>query len=126
MRYANKQAKAQGELLFKEVDKLPEGWTPVKAECGQYIIGHSETGHHHIIREQEGVTVYVNDNEPNHLFLVVDNTAKGDAVLEHLRDHDTHKPFAFAKPQGKKEKQRVYRIRRQIESAPQGFQRALD
>ena len=56
---------------------------------GQYfIIGHSETGHHHVI-ECDGATVGVMDKPPagmRVLYMILENPL----ALEHLRNHDTH------------------------------------
>ena len=117
MLYVNQEPCAQGELLIRKIDKLPSGLTPMKAEEGNFIVGHSETGHHHVIREQENVIVYANDNDPLSLYLVVNNP-KESVELEHLRVHDTHKPYHF--------KDGVYHIRRQIEGSPRGYVQVAD
>lgn len=53
-----KLAGAQGEVNFRKIDALPvAGLTPLAPEGGRYIVGHSESGHHHYLPEVEGVTV---------------------------------------------------------------------
>lgn len=115
--YIDSNPVAQGELLIQKVDALPRGLEAIKTEYGRFIIGHSETGHHHVVHEQRGVECYANDNDPLSLYLVVNNP-KEECFLKHERDFDTHKPFFFGDG--------IYRIRRQIESGPEGFVRALD
>lgn len=72
---------AQGEVNVRYLGNLPEGLTPVKPENGRYIIGHSESGHHHDI-DATGVTVMERPNAPEGmkiLYAVIDNATK----LEH-------------------------------------------
>lgn len=108
---------AQGELLIRRVDALPNGLKEMELENGRYIVGHSETGHHHVIRKQEGVTVYANDNDPFSLYLVVNNPAK-EVELEHERSTDTHKPYFFGDG--------VHHIRRQWEDDGKDLRPVLD
>lgn len=48
-----REANAQGEVYFYQVDKMPtEGVSPAKIEKtsgGDWIISHSESGNHHVI-----------------------------------------------------------------------------
>lgn len=115
--YVGYEAVAQGELLIRKTDKLPDGLKTMKNENGRFIIGHSESGHHHVVREQSGVVSYFNENDPMSLYLVVNNP-KEECYLDHERDFDTHKPFFFGDG--------IYHVRRQIESTPQGFIRVAD
>lgn len=107
---------AQGDMLIQRIDDLPDGLEPVKSEDGNFILTHSESGHHHVVKERPGVEYYQPANDNNVAYLVVNNPEP--ALVEHLRDFDTHEPYSL--PAGK------YRIRRQIESAPEGFVRVLD
>lgn len=115
--YVGYEAVAQGELLIRKVDELPSGLKSMKSENGRFIIGHSESGHHHTVRHQENVEVFIADNDNMSLYLVV-NTPKEEAFLDHERDFDTHKPFFFSDG--------IYHVRRQIESSPKGFVRVAD
>ena len=108
---------AQGELLIRKVDKLPEGLKVLKSENERFIIGHSESGHHHVVKQQENVVCYSNDNDPMSLYLVVNNP-KEECFLDHERNFDTHAPFFFGDG--------IYHVRRQIESTPKGFVRVAD
>lgn len=83
---------AQGEITIKRLNsnpkKLPQGFTPLKAEGGKFVIGHSETGHHHVI-DAKNAEVGVLDNPPDGmkiLYMILQDPAS----LDHLRDHDTH------------------------------------
>ena len=78
---------AQGELLFTVVETIPSGLTEIAAQAnGDLIVGHSETGHHHVMR---GERTRAFRASPTVLYLDVGE----DDVLRHLRHHDTHEPF---------------------------------
>lgn len=79
---------AQGEITIRMVDAIPDGCTPLKPEGGKYIIGHSETGHHHVLGTVDA-DVMVLDRAPEGmriLYAILENPTS----LDHLRDHDTH------------------------------------
>lgn len=83
---------AQGELTIRRLGDLgtpiPDGCTPMKAERGKFIVGHSETGHHHVI-EAAHAQVAVLDRPPEGmriLYAILEQATS----LDHLRDHDTH------------------------------------
>jgi hypothetical protein len=113
----NNQA-AQGDLLIRRIDKLPANVRPMNAERGQYIVAHSETGHHHVIAERPGVEVFTSDDPMVSYLQVIEATDATEALLEHLRSFDTHKTIAI--PAG------VYELRRQRENAPEGWRQVQD
>lgn len=89
---------AQGEITIRRLgdvpkDKcLPAGFAPVQPEHGKYIIGHSETGHHHVI-DAPGASVGVMEKPPEGmriLRMILENPTS----LDHLRDYDTHESLA--------------------------------
>lgn len=104
---------AQGDLLITRVDAIPQGLEPMKAEHGDYVVAHSETGHHHVLPEGD-VNVFQAANDDFVLYLVVNNETE----LKHLRSFDTHESLKV--PPG------MYRINRQREYTPEGFRRAAD
>lgn len=85
---------AQGEITVIRIGdvpssrKLPNGYTPMKPENGVYVIGHSETGHHHVIAAK-GATVGVLDRAPEGM-RILRAILENPTSLDHLRDHDTH------------------------------------
>jgi hypothetical protein len=113
----NNKPVAQGDMLIRKIEQLPKNVTLTLAEDGNYVLTHSESGHHHIVRKQENIEFYANDNDPMIAYLVVNNP-KEICLVEHMRSFDTHAPYQL--------KDGVYEIRRQIESTPEGFRRALD
>ena len=85
---------AQGEITIRRLGplpknrKLPNGYSALKLEGRHYVIGHSETGHHHVI-DAAGATVGVLDKPPagmRVLYMILENPL----ALVHLRGHDTH------------------------------------
>lgn len=86
-----KKVAAQGEITIRRIDAVPTGCAPMKAEGGKFIVGHSETGHHHVI-DARGADVMVLDLPPEGmriLYAILENPT----MLEHQRGHDTHEPI---------------------------------
>lgn len=86
---------AQGEIRMFRVDKVPADTSPVKKEAGEayYVIGHSESGHHHVL-VAERVKVFQPANGPEGmriLYAILESPGR----LAHLRDFDTHAPHDF-------------------------------
>lgn len=86
---------AQGELTIRRIDALPTGvaCTPMKIEGGRFIVGHSETGHHHVI-SAHGASVIELERPPEGmkvLYAILENPTS----LDHLREHDTHESIAL-------------------------------
>lgn len=104
---------AQGDLLITRIEKLPSGVVQVAPERGAVVIGHSETGHHHVM-DADTVEMYRLPDEIYECFLVV----KAPTALRHLRGFDTHEPIMHETG--------IYRVRRQREHTPEGWRRAAD
>lgn len=109
---------AQGDILLRRIDKLPAGIKLMAAENGAFIVAHSETGHHHVIMDRPTVKVYVTDDPMVSYLEVIEATEKTEALLEHLRGHDTHETIAI--PPG------IFELRRQREHTPEGWRRVQD
>lgn len=105
---------AQGDMMLIRIDALPGDAKAVKAENGAFILTHSETGHHHVVKERPTVQFFSAMDEFRS-YLVVENEP---AVLEHLRPTDTHESLEI--------KPGIYEVRRQREYSPAGWQRAAD
>ena len=104
---------AQGDVYFEKIDELPSGLVPAKEEDGYFIVAHSETMHNHVI-DSRNAQLFIDETNQFIGYLNVLSPAE----LVHLRDHDTHETLAFAPG--------VYRVRRQREATPEGWQRAQD
>lgn len=92
---------AQGEITIIRIGdlptkrSLPEGFSSMKQEAGKFIIGHSETGHHHVLSRSAGVSVAVMDSPPAGM-RVLRAILENPTSLDHLRDHDTHESIELA------------------------------
>lgn len=83
---------AQGEITIRKIVSVPKGCSPLALESGQFVIGHSETGHHHVLDRVKGCKVSVLDNPPEGmriLYAILENPT----LLKHQRPFDTHAPI---------------------------------
>lgn len=88
-----KTVASQGELRFVRLPdgyKIPKEAIAVEPVNGKVIVGHSETGHHHVM-EATRTTMYRLPDSILDCLLVVKNADE----LRHLREFDTHEPIAF-------------------------------
>ena len=99
--------------VVHEVVAIPAGLTAAKAENGVHILAHSETGHHHVVKERAAQMLIDQTNSLIAYLNVAEPTA-----LKHLRSFDTHE--ALMLPPGN------YEVRRQREYVPEGWRRAAD
>lgn len=121
---------AQGEVLIWAKKYAPKAlldnlanikWQPMTLENEQLILGHSETGHHHVL-EAVRKDVHISKvaqaliDSANALF--VNLTVQEACVLKHLRSDNTH--GAFVLPAGE-----YIRCIRQ-EQSPQGWRVVAD
>ena len=109
-----KNMAAQGDLLLRKIDKLPEGLKTAPVENGKYVVAHSETGHHHTVLERNAQLLIDETNE----FIAYLKVDKEAALIEHERSFDTHETIKV--PPG------IYEVRRQREYTPEGYRRAQD
>src|SRR5262245_27952298 len=86
---------AQGEIRMFRVDRVPADARPVQKPAGEahHVIGHSETGHHHVL-VAERVQMFEPAIAPEGmriLYAILETPGQ----LTHLRDFDTHAPHSF-------------------------------
>lgn len=110
-----KKMAAQGDILIIAVSNIPENVKAAVAENGNFIIAHSETGHHHVIERARAEVFEAADDT----FIAYIRTLGDGAEIKHLRDHDTHETIAL-------EPNTIYQVRRQREYVPEGFRKAAD
>src|SRR6185503_17424127 len=110
---------AQGDVLFRRVDKLPKGLKEVDPKAVRKVVAHSETGHHHAIDEL-GVKMYQGE-DPLTCYLMLESVEHCDVV--HHRPHDTHETIRLFGGGGVGS---VFQVRRQREYTPQGWRRVED
>lgn len=88
---------AQGEITIIRLGSIPKNkklpGTAMKAEGHHFIVGHSETGHHHVI-EAKGACVSVLDKAPEGM-RILRAILENPTSLDHLRDHDTHESIVL-------------------------------
>lgn len=78
---------AQGELTITKLDRVPKNIGElVKPICGNLIVGHSETGHHHVVDADCATLTRVD------LFTAFLNVRKATRLV-HQREYDTHPPI---------------------------------
>jgi hypothetical protein len=104
-----KNCAAQGDVLFRRIDKLPDDATPQPSKT----VAHSETGHHHSFDADASVFLYTTADQMLSYLEV-----KQPAALKHRRDFDTHEEILFDVG--------TYEIRRQREWAPEGWRKVVD
>jgi len=115
----------QGDLRFTVV---PESSVPNEAirsiagrgEDGSsvFIVGHSESGHHHIVDATEAVLYETPDP-----FIAYLRLADGDAIITHQKTGEhVHGPVTLKNPGPGN----VWRVSRQREYFPEGLRRAAD
>lgn len=90
---------AQGEIYIRRIGDcqkpkgLPTGYSALALEDGKLIVGHSETGHHHVL-DPKSCSVAVMDHPPEGM-RILRAIVNSPTPLVHLRDHDTHEPIMF-------------------------------
>ena len=90
---------AQGEIYIRRVGGIPKskrllaGYSTMALEDGKLIVGHSETGHHHVL-DPKTCSVAVMDQPPEGM-RILRAIVNSPTPLVHLRDHDTHEPIMF-------------------------------
>lgn len=117
-----KRIAAQGDALFRKIDKLPDNVVEQKAENGLYILAHSETQHHHAVDACQGIRIFQEPNDPLVGYLVMEGVEHADVV--HHRGFDTHEMLRLlATPNADCT---VFEVRRQREYSPEGWRRVQD
>lgn len=90
-----KSVAAQGEITIRRLGKgaAPAG-SVLKPEAGLLIIGHSETGHHHVLEHTRGATVTVLERAPEGMKILHAILTEANSLV-HKREHDTHETIAL-------------------------------
>lgn len=110
---------AQGDVLFRRVNRIPESAVAAPAKNDEIIVAHSETGHNHVLvldrkRGKPAVEMFTDKDNPLIAWLRVNRPT----TLEHRRPFDTHESIQFTPG--------VYEIRRQREHSPEGWRQVAD
>ena len=110
-----RKAIPQGDCYLIPIKAVPADAAPVAAENGQFIITHSETGHHHVVKERPDIRQF-SGMDIFRGFLEVSGDEP--AELVHLRSNHTHAPQIVTPG--------AWLIQRQAAYTPQGWERARD
>lgn len=113
MRTVTERPSFQGDVCIYRVAEIPAHAIRATTKDGVYVIAHSETGHHHVVKER-GAQLLIDETNTFIAWLDVAEPT----VLEHLRSFDTHESYRLEPGR--------YEIRRQREFAPEGWRRATD
>lgn len=90
---------AQGEITIVRVGDVPKrdkivSGTPLALENNKLVIGHSETGHHHVLERSSGVSVTVLRKAPQGMRVLHAILNEANALI-HEREHDKHETIAL-------------------------------
>lgn len=113
-----KSQAAQGDLLIRRISALPKNTVKAKSENGNFVVAHSETGHHHVVVERQNVQYFITDDPMVSYLQVVEATDETEVLIEHLRSFDTHESIAISPG--------IYEVRRQREYTPEGWRKVAD
>lgn len=90
---------AQGEITIIRIGDVTNlaklDGEPLKPEHGKLIIGHSETGHHHVLGRTKGATITVSGSAPAGMKVLHAILAEPNKLI-HERGHDTHETIDLA------------------------------
>ncbi len=121
---------AQGDILILPVlqGDVPEGFTPVPTANGEWIVAHSETGHHHVLMERKSDAPRMQSSDSS--VTLFRRQASADVEIEsyvkafdgaqivHRRGWDTHETIDL--PAG------TFLIKRQQQPTPAGWRKVQD
>lgn len=113
MKQSMQERYRQGELVIQRVDDATPCGAEVPAEEGMVILAHSETGHHHFIREKDARLF-----ETGEVGVRICKVGAGGAVVEHARPGG-HRPERL-QPGG------TYEISRKRQWTPEGWETVRD
>ena len=84
---------AQGEIRAYRIDAIPADVKPLPAGKGGFIVGHSETGHHHVLVAKRAQVFEAKEAPQGMRVLYALLESPGE--LKHMREFDTHAPQVF-------------------------------
>lgn len=108
---------AQGDVLFRRVDAIPDGYERQENK-GPIVVAHSETGHHHTVPGLEA-TLFAKRGDNMVSYLQMSDVKC--LEVTHHRPYDTHETMGLLGGSGA-----VWEVRRQRESAPEGWRQVAD
>jgi hypothetical protein len=118
-----KNEAAQGELHVERVDSLPDGVELRDGERdnnGDWIVGHSESGHHHVV-EARLARLLENPRDPDTCYLVCEADSPYFELVHrkpHSEDDPAHAPL--------RSEPGIFRVTRQSEVINRQRRRVMD
>lgn len=111
-----RKAHCQGDVYLVPIKVIPQEALSreIAPVNGRFTITHSESGHHHIVKERSDIRQFSGMDMFRGFLDIVGEPA----MLEHLRDHHTHAPQVIEPG--------AWLIQRQAAYTPQGWERARD
>jgi hypothetical protein len=79
-----------GEVIIKKVTSIPSG-AKLVGKGNKVIVGHSESGHHHVLEAEQGVEIKMYEIDGK---TYLDIPSKSDLV--HQKSSENHKTQTFA------------------------------
>lgn len=79
-----------GEVIIKKVSNIPTGAKLIE-QGNSLIVGHSESGHHHVMTVEKGTTIKMYEIDGK---TYLDLPAKGE--LKHQKSSENHKTQVFS------------------------------
>lgn len=112
----------QGELYIGPVVEIPDDieTTEGSREGDDYIVGHSETGHHHVVAAGRARLL-----ETDNTMIAYIEARDSHVDLVHKRDHDTHPTLRLNMASSKGGKRTGRKITRQREVTPEAAGRPV-
>jgi hypothetical protein len=104
----------QGDVYLVPIKTIPSNAVAVSAEGGNYIITHSETGHHHVVMDRPDVHMFGGMD----IFRGFLNVGNEPVDLVHLREVHKHESQTVLPG--------AWLIQRQAAHTLQGWERARD
>lgn len=106
----------QGDVYLVPIKRIPRESLkePISPENGNYIITHSETGHHHVVMDRPDIKMFSGMD----IFRDFLRVANEPVDLVHLRETHTHETQVVEPGD--------WLIQRQAGYTPQGWKRAID
>lgn len=110
-----KKCGAQGDLMFRRIAAVPKSAREVVAPSDDgIVVGHSETGHHHVVQNISAAQFF-RENAAS-LIGYLETSEPVDVV--HMRSWDTHETLRL--PAG------TWEVRQQREWSPEGWRKVVD
>ena len=111
-----KRMAAQGDLLFVRIKSIPTNVQKLPSN-GRLIVGHSETGHHHLVKTREGskdIDIFIDPDNSSTRYVASESRM----TIAHDKSFDRHEDIDLDPG--------IWEVRQQREWAPEGMKKVVD